>query len=249
MYEDLKERLTFGGRILVMEGQGDYVAGHISLRLPDNKNRFLMKPAGMGLDEMTQDNIITVDIDGQKVEGTSPRHNEVWIHSEVLRARPDVNCVIHTHAAHAVAFSSLGKPLLPVSNEGAIFYDGVPVFDETTDLITTAERGAAVARCIGSHSALILRNHGVVACAASVDEAVWVALKLERACRVQLLAEAAGGPKLLVHDADVQAKGKKANRGDLHSNVFSYLMRRWTQQRACPHCGEAGVARTFKVET
>ncbi|MDB5572500.1 MAG: class aldolase/adducin family protein [Hyphomicrobiales bacterium] len=236
MYEDLKDRLTNAGRVLVLEGQGDYVAGHVSLRLPDRPDTFLMKPAGMGLDEMTQENIITVGLDGAKLDGPSPRHNEVWIHSEVLRARPDINAVLHTHPIHAVAFSSLGKPLLPVGNDGSIFFDGVPVFDETTDLITTRERGEAVARCLGQSRALILRNHGVVTCAPSIEEAVWIALKLERACRVQMLAEAAGGPKLLVREEDVKKKGSWSNRSDLHTNVFNYLMRRWT----CAQCEPRG---------
>lgn len=237
MYEDLKQRLADAGRVLVHEGQGDYVAGHVSLRLPDRPDRFLMKPAGMGLDEMTDENIITVDIGGEKVEGASPRHNEVWIHAEVLRARPDMNAVLHTHPEHAVAFSSLGKPLLPVGNDGSIFFDGVPVFDDTTDLITTKERGEAVAKRLGQSRALILRNHGIVTCAPSIEEAVWIALKLERACRVQLLAEAAGGPKHLVREEDLKKKGSWSNRADLHTNVFNYLVRR------CAACAPVGRRR------
>ncbi len=238
MYEDLKDRLTNAGRVLVLEGQGDYVAGHVSLRLPDRPDSFLMKPAGMGLDEMTLENIITVGLDGVKREGPSPRHNEVWIHSEVLRARPDMNAVLHTHPVHAVAFSSLDKPLLPVGNDGAIFFDGVPVFDETTDLITTRERGEAVARRLGQGRALILRNHGIVTCAPSIEEAVWLALKLERACRVQMLAEAAGGPKLLVREEDVKKKGSWSNRSDLHTNVFNYLVRKCVR---CEPDGKRGI--------
>ena len=111
-----------------------------------------MKPATIGLDEMTPDNIITVDLDGQRVGGSMPRHNEVFIHSEVLRARPDLNAVIHTHAPHAVAFSSLGKELVPVNNEAGYFYKQLPVFSETSDLIVTPERGKAVARCLGRHA-------------------------------------------------------------------------------------------------
>src|SRR5437764_8022948 len=142
----LKRLLADAGRVLAHEGQGDYVAGHVSLRLPDSPDRFLMKPAGIGLEEMTADNIITVDLDGNKVEGEAGRHNEVFIHSEVLRARPDCNAVIHTHAVYAVVFSSLGKPLLPVSNDGAFFAGGLPVFSETTELIINQARGKAVAR-------------------------------------------------------------------------------------------------------
>ena len=245
MYEDLKQRLANAGRVLVHEKQGDYVAGHVSLRLPDRPDRFLMKPAGMGLDEMTHDNIITVDLDGTKVEGDAGRHNEVWIHSEVLRARPDINAVLHTHPEHAVAFSSLDKPLLPVGNDGSIFFDGVPVFDETTDLITTQARGQAVARTLGDKRALILRNHGIVTCAPSIEEAVWVALKLERACRVQMLAEAAGGPKLLVRQEDLEKKGRWANRKDLHTNVFNYLVRR----AACDCCAPGNAKPGVRIES
>jgi L-fuculose-phosphate aldolase len=233
MTAQLRETLTNAGRVLVLEDQGDYVAGHITARLPDDSERFLMKPAGIGLDEMSPENIITVDLEGRKIGGTMPRHNEVFIHSEVLRARPDVSSVVHTHATHAVAFSSLGRPLLPVGNDGSVFADGVPIFDETTDLIINQERGRAVARCLGGHAALILRNHGIVTAGHCIEQAVWLALKLERACRVQLLAEAAGGPKLLAQGEDLKKKSGRANRSDLHTNVFNYLVRRWS----CAHWG------------
>ena len=162
MTEALRRKLTNAGRVLASQDQGDFVAGHVTVRLPDNPERFLMKPATIGLDEMAPDTIITVDLEGRKVGGTMPRHNEVFIHSEVLRARPDVQAVVHTHAPHAVAFSSLGRELVPVSNEAGYFYKKLPVFAETTDLIVTPERGKAVARCLGTHGAAILRNHGIV---------------------------------------------------------------------------------------
>jgi ribulose-5-phosphate 4-epimerase/fuculose-1-phosphate aldolase len=232
MTDALRERLVQAGRVLVSEDQGDYVAGHVTLRLPGGDGRFLMKPAGIGLEEMTPDNIITVDRDGERVDGTMPRHNEVFIHSEILRTRSDIVAVVHTHPPHAVAFSSLDRPLLPVGNDGSIFSVGVPVFSETTDLIVDRPRGEAVARCLGGQQALILRNHGIVTAGRSIEEAVWLALKLERACRVQLLAEAAGGPRLLAEGEDLRQKSRRANRADLHTNVFNYLVRRW----ACRHC-------------
>ena len=236
MTDVLRETLTNAGRVLASEGQGDYVAGHISARVPNAPERFLMKPAGIGLEEMTTDNIITVDIEGKKVEGTMSRHNEVFIHTEVLRARPDIQAVIHTHPPHAVAFSSLGRPLLPVGNDGVTFID-LPIFSETTDLIITQARGQAVARCLGERPALILRNHGIVTAGRSIEEAVWIALKLEKACRVQMLAEAAGGPKLVAEGEDLQKKRKRSNRPDLHTNVFNYLVRRWH----CAHGAEVKV--------
>jgi L-fuculose-phosphate aldolase len=224
--EKLKRLLADAGRVLAHEGQGDYVGGHVSLRLPDDPGLFLMKPAGIGLEEMTPDNIVTVDIEGNKVAGAAARHNEVFIHSEVLRARPDVQAVIHTHAMYAVVFSSLGKPLLPVSNDAAFFARGLPVFSETTDLIITSARGRAVARTLGQHGALILRNHGIVTAAPSMEEAVFLALKLNQACHHQVLAEMAGGPVLVGEPEDARLKGAYATRPDIHVNTFNYVLRK-----------------------
>jgi L-fuculose-phosphate aldolase len=233
MTKNLRARLIDAGRVLVDEGQGDYVWGHISARLPDHPNRFLMKPGTLGLEEMTQDNVITVDIEGEKVEGEWPRHNEVYIHSEVLRARPDINAVLHTHPEHAIAFSSLGKPLAAMSNDGTMFSSGVPIFSETTDLITDQPRGKAVAKTLGQGGALILRNHGIVTAGRSIEEAVFLAIKPERACRIQLLAESAGGPKLFVKEEELAAKRARTNRADSHGNAFSYLVRRWHLRCGC----------------
>jgi L-fuculose-phosphate aldolase len=221
-----KKLLADAGRVLAHEKQGDYVAGHVSLRLPDNPNLFLMKPAGIGLEEMTDENIIIVDIEGNKVSGGGGRHNEVFIHSEVLRARPDCNAVIHTHAVYAVVFSSLGKPLLPVSNDGAFFANGLPVFSETTELIINQARGKAVARTLGAHGALILRNHGIVTAAPTMEEAVWLALKLNQACHAQLMAEWAGGPKFVGDPEQAKIKGAYASRPDMHAAAFNYVLRR-----------------------
>src|SRR4249919_3009956 len=149
MTDKLREKLINGGRVLVDEGQGDYVWGHISARLPNDPNKFLMKPGCVGIEEMTEDNIITVNIEGDKVSGDWPRHNEVYIHSEVMRAKPEINCVIHTHPEYAIAFSSLGKQLSAMSNDGTMFSAGVPIFSETTDLIIDQARGKAVAKCLG----------------------------------------------------------------------------------------------------
>jgi L-fuculose-phosphate aldolase len=235
MIDQLREKLADAGRVLAIEGHGDYVAGHISVRLPGDPGRFLMKPAGIGIEEMRPDNLITVDIEGKKIDGAMPRHNEVYIHSEVFRARSDVMCVIHSHPMHAVAFSSLGRPLVAVGNSGVYFSDGrLPVFSETTDLIISQDRGRAVARCLGGNAALILRNHGIVATGGSIEEAVWTAIKLERACQLQLLAESAGGPKLLAEGEDLGKKRQRGNRADQHNNTFSYLVRKWR----CLCCGE-----------
>src|SRR5262249_58861820 len=114
-----------------------------------------------------------VGIGGKILEGSMSRHNESFIHWEVLRARPDRKAVIHTHPPHAVAFSSLGRPLLPVGNDGT-FFAGLPIFSETTALIVTQGRGQAVARCLGDRAARILRNHGLAAARPRTQGPRWV---------------------------------------------------------------------------
>src|ERR1700735_2320551 len=93
----LKQKLIVPERALVAAGQGDFTRGHISMRLPDNPKLFYMKPHSVGLDEITMANILTIDLEGNVVAGKAPRHSEGYIHSEIFKARSDVNCVIHAH--------------------------------------------------------------------------------------------------------------------------------------------------------
>jgi L-ribulose-5-phosphate 4-epimerase len=225
----LREKLAQAGRMLESEGQGDYCMGHVTLRLPDDPNRMLMKPGGgMGLDEMTPENIITINIEGEKVAGTHHRHNEVFIHTEIMRARPEIQAVVHTHAPHAVVFSSLGKPLLPVGHGGSMFYEALPVFAETTDLIVNQALGKAVAQCLGPHQAILLRNHGIATAGRTLEEAIWLAITLEKACWMQLVAESAGGAKLVTSPEEARRK-QRINRPENHVNLFDYLARRQTR--------------------
>src|SRR2546423_12198388 len=164
----LKHRLVEACRILAMAGQGDDVWGHPSARVPGT-DTFWMKPAGLGLEEIRADDLQLIDLDGKVLRGPHPRHTEVFIHSEVFRARADVGGVVHTHPVPATGVSSLGVPLRPIMHEGTHFVPpDVPRFDETTDLIVTPELGRAVARTIGDRPALFLVNHGIVTTGATI---------------------------------------------------------------------------------
>jgi len=204
----LKEKLVHGCRILAMEGQGDFIWGHVTVRYPDRPDRILMKPHMMGLNDITADDVITVDIDGNKVEGKGLRHGEVFIHTEVMRARADVQCVVHTHPPDCVVFGSLGKKLQPIGHYGAVFCEALPVFDKTSDLIRTPALGRMVAKQLGKHHTLLLRNHGIVATGTCVEEAIMRALFLDGACKQQIKAEAAGGAKHVSKRADWMSKQK-----------------------------------------
>jgi L-fuculose-phosphate aldolase len=226
MTDRLRETLVNAGRVLVSEDLGDYVAGHVTARLPGEAGRFLMKPAAIGLDEMTPDNLVTIDIEGTKVAGDMPRHSEVFIHTEIMRVRKDVNCVVHTHPPDCVVFGSLGKKMQPIGHHGALFCEALPVFSKTSDLIRTPDLGRAVAKQIGKFHVLLLRNHGIVATGTCVEEAIMRALFLDSACKQMLSAEAAGGARLVSKRADWVSKQK--NMIPLHHSAaaFEHLVRK-----------------------
>lgn len=221
---ELMAKLADAGRILEREGQGDYCMGHVTLRRPEEPDRILMKAGGMGLEEITAENIVTINLAGEKIHGTAARHNEVFIHSEIMRERPDIVSVVHTHAPHAVIFSALGKPLQPIGHGGSLFHEALPVFSQTTNLIVTPELGKAVSDCLGDNQALLLRNHGIVTVGRTIEEAVYLAIMLETACWMQLVAESAGGARLVTSPLEAQAK-KRINRPENHVNLFNYLVR------------------------
>ena len=223
---EARHKLIAAGRILDAADQGDLTRGHVSLRVPGDPAHFYMKPHSQGLDEITPENIVVCNLAGEKVGGGGRRHSEVFIHSEVYRVRPDVMSVIHTHPTHAVALSATGKPLLPISQPGVAFSDGVPTFTETIDLIRTPEMGAGVARALGPHKAVFLRNHGVAVVGASLEESTVLALLLEEACRIQLLAMAAGGVGPMFDAESIARLHHNITRPEQYTINFEYLRRR-----------------------
>jgi L-fuculose-phosphate aldolase len=234
MSDSVADKLVEGCHVLADDGQGDLIWGHVSVRDPARTDRLLMKPAGIGLEELSRDDVIAVDLDGERTRGTRARHIEVFIHTEIMRARPEVKAVVHTHPPHAVAFSSLRRTLLSVGHEGSMFCDGLPVFDRTSDLIVTADLGQAVATCLAGHNALLLRNHGIVTAGRSIEEAVMTAVLLEKACKVQMLAEQAGGPKVTTTLEEARIKRERIYNPQSLQTAFDYCVRR---HRARHHAG------------
>jgi ribulose-5-phosphate 4-epimerase/fuculose-1-phosphate aldolase len=225
-HDELRQLLVLGGRILVAEGQDDFTRGHISVRLPDDPTGFLMKPHSVGLDEITAANILTIGLDGEVIAGSGRRHSEVYIHSEVYKARPDVSCVIHSHPPYGVALSATGRPMRALSQGGALFRDALGVYAESISLIRSAAMGAGVARALGPHRAALLKNHGVVVAGATIEEAVICALMLESAAKVQMIAEAAGEPAAEFPKDDIENLKSQLSKADQFKINFDYLARR-----------------------
>ena len=225
-HEDIKQQLIMAGKVLVAEGQDDFTRGHISFRLPDDPARFFMKAHSIGLDEITAENILTIDLEGNVVAGTARRHSEVYIHSEIFKQRADVHCIIHTHPPYSVALSATGRPLRAYSQPGALFHESLGVYTDTINLIRSHEMGAGVAKALGPHRAVLLKNHGVVVTGATVAEAVVGVIMLENAAQVQMIAEAAGDPAPEFPHADLEKLKSAISRPDQFVVNFDYLARR-----------------------
>ncbi len=224
--EEAKKRLIDAGIALEAYGLGDFTRGHVSLRVPGDPTHFIMKPHSFGMDEMTMENIITCNLEGEKVSGGGPRHSEVYIHSEIFRVRPEVMSVIHAHPTHALALSATGRKLRAVSQGGAVFADGLGEYTDTIDLIRSKEMGAGVAKSLGPHKATFLKNHGVAVVGRSVDEAVILTMMLENACQIQLLAEATGPCTEFFSREDIMRLHDKISRPEQHTINFEYMVRK-----------------------
>ena len=178
-------------RILDMEGHGDMTLGHLSVRDAAGRG-FWMKRNQIGLGEVLgAEDFVLVDWDGTKIAGSGGRHTEWPIHSEIFRARPDLTVVVHSHPFHASVFSASIEPLQPYTVDADHFIE-VPRHPDEVALITTKSEGDAVARSLGKHFAVLLANHGVVFCGASIEQAVCAGIFLEKACKAHLICGASG---------------------------------------------------------
>jgi len=200
--------VSLGCRVLGAEDQSDLVWGHLSVRDPSGRGVW-MKSSGWGFEEITPERVVLVDPGGEVLAGNGRRHAEYPIHTEIMAARPDVNCVVHTHSASAVAFGATGRPLLPVSHEGTFFVPpDIARFTDTGDLVLTR----ALAGALGDRNAALMVNHGTVL--------------LDRACRTQLAVLAAGAAERWSSDEEALAKRDHCYPDALVQQAWDYLVRR-----------------------
>jgi len=212
-------------RALAAAGLSDMVWGHAAIRDPDGRGVW-MKASGWGFEEIDADRVLLVSPDGEVLSGAGHRHIEYPIHTEIMRARPDVGCTVHTHAPALSAFACLATPLLPISHDGVLFSDPqIPRFTKTGSLIATAELGAALAGALGDASACLMPSHGAVTAGPDAATAVMHAVLLERACRTQLMAMAAGDPVIWSDPGEARFKREQVwNPGQIQAG-WQYLRR------------------------
>ena len=194
----LKQRLAAAFRLFGRFGFDEGVAGHITARDPERPDHFWVNPFGLSFKLMTVDDLILVNHHGDVVEGDWPVNVAAFaIHSQVHAARPDVTAAAHSHSVHGKAFSTLGRPLAPLTQDACIFFEDHGVFDDYTGVVVDITEGKRIAQALGEHKAAILRNHGLLTVGHTVDEAVYWFVTMERSCQAELEARAAGEPVVI----------------------------------------------------
>lgn len=213
-------------RILALEGHNDLTLGHLSLR-DESRGGFWLKRSGIGLDEVRgAEDFVLLSLEGERLAGDGAIHLEWPIHAGIMRARPDVRVVGHTHSPWATRLSASPLPLLPVANYGAAFAGRLPRFETTSDLLDTPELGEELGSALRDAPAILIRNHGPVFCGASIAKAIVAAVWLERAAADALLVAAAGIEIGVPSEEELLAKRSKAFAPAIVDGFWQYLCRR-----------------------
>ncbi|MFD9030320.1 class II aldolase/adducin family protein [Streptomyces sp. NPDC059567] len=204
-----KEQLAAGFRLFGKFGFSEGVAGHITVRDPENQHAFWVNPFGMSFSQIKASDLILVDQDGTLLSGSRPVNRAAFvIHSQVHAARPDAVAAAHSHSLHGKAFSSLGIPLDPITQDACAFFEDHGIYDDYRGVVNELDEGERVAKALGEHKAVILKNHGLLTVGHSVAEAVWWFITMERSCQAQLLAMAAGTPQLIDRETALITRGQ-----------------------------------------
>ena len=205
-------------RLVALYGWSDLVFTHISARLPGADHHFLINPYGLMFDEITASSLVKVDMACNKLmESPFPVNPAGFvIHSAVHEARADVQCVIHTHTRAGVAVAAQKKGLLPISQQstfvlGSLAYHGYEgmAFREDEKPRLVADMGEA--------NFLMLRNHGLLTCGATIADAFLSMYVFESACQIQIAAQSGGSELTEVNPQILQgiAHAMKVQTGGL----------------------------------
>ena len=191
-----KAKLAGALRIFGRFGFSEGVAGHITVRDPEFPDLFWVNPFGMNFRHIRSRDLILVDHDGNVVYGTESVNRAAFVlHSAIHEARPDVVAAAHAHSVYGKAFSALGIPLAPITQDAAAFYeDHTLIADQGGAVVFEVEAGKEFAAAFPTTKLAIHQNHGHFSVGESVDEAAWWFITFERSAQAQLAAMAAGGP-------------------------------------------------------
>jgi L-fuculose-phosphate aldolase len=220
----VRQKVALTCRVLFDGGHDSGLAGQITARA-ERPGAYYTQRLGLGFDEVTEGNLLTVDEDLNVLEGDGTANPANRFHSWVYRARSDVQCIVHTHAFHAAALSMLEVPLVVSQMDTTPLYGDCAFLAEWPGVPVGNEEGQIISAALGNKKAILLAHHGQLVAGASVEEACSLAVLIERAAKLQLAAMAAGTIKELperlareAHDWTLNPKRSQAN--------FAYYARR-----------------------
>lgn len=219
-----RQKLALTCRALFDRGHDSGLAGQITARA-ETPGAYYTQRLGLGFDEITDANLLLVDEDLNVIEGEGMANPANRFHSWIYRARPDVQCIVHTHPFHVAALSMLETPLVISHMDTTPLYDDCAFLPNWPGVPVGNEEGEIISHAIGDKKAILLAHHGQIVAGASVEEACSLAVLIERAAALQLAAMAAGTIKELpeklareAHDWTLLPNRSQAN--------FAYYSRR-----------------------
>jgi ribulose-5-phosphate 4-epimerase/fuculose-1-phosphate aldolase len=188
------ERLAGVCRVFGRAGFSEGLLGHITVRDPEHTEHFWANPLGVSFNRMRVSDLVLVDHEGNLIEGrVAVNPVGVLLHAAVHRARPDVVAVCHAHSTYGAAWSAFGRPVDPITQDNCVFHGNQAVITEPR-LAPDAAAADEFAAAFGDKPVAIQAGHGLFTTGQTVDEAAWRFISFDKACHVQLLAEAAGTP-------------------------------------------------------
>ena len=206
----IRTDLAAAYRAVALYGWDDLVFTHLSARVPGPEHHFLINPYGMMFEEITASSLVKVNLQGDKAMDSPFEINPAGfvIHSAVHEARDDAICVMHLHTIEGVAVSCQRQGLLPISQQALFALISLGYHDYEGPALNPEEKARLVAD-LGDRQSLVLRNHGLLTCAATVADAFLFMYILQKACEVQIRAQS-GGAELVPVDAKIVAGMKQA---------------------------------------
>ena len=205
---------------------------HITARVPETEDQFLINPYGMFFDEITASSLVKIDLQGNKLEDSPFPVNPAGfvIHSAIHAARHDARCVLHTHTLNGVAVSTQRAGLLPISQHAISVLASLGYHDFEGPALRDDEKPRLVAD-LGDKTSLVLKNHGLLTVGETVADAFVAMYYLETSCAIQVRAQSGGGelipvPKEVIESAYAQVVAATGRRGSRGLLVWPGLLRR-----------------------
>jgi ribulose-5-phosphate 4-epimerase/fuculose-1-phosphate aldolase len=210
-------------RLFAELGWHELIYNHITVKVPETEH-FLINPFGLMYREVTASNLVKIDLDGNILDDSPHPINPAGfiVHAAVHGARPDVGCVIHTHTSAGLAVACQAEGLLPLSFP-AMFYTDRLAYHDFEGITVDTDECARLAEDLGDRYAMILRNHGLLACGRTLGDAFAEIYHLQRACEVQVAAQSTGA-MLIFPPPEVGLKAAAQHDGLARSGTQNQLM-------------------------